>query len=294
MLNLNDLRCFVQVVDGRGFAPASRQLGIPKSTLSKRIAALEMSLSVRLIHRSSRRFVVTDLGREFYRHAKAALIEAEAAEQVVRGRLTEPSGTVRLTASVPTAQYRLAPFLPKLARMYPRLLIELQATDRFVDLVQEGFDVGIRDHFSPLVDSELVGRLLASDPIVVVGSKRYLRGKRSPRRPEELVELDGLLTSHGAAWGLNNDAGERIEVRPRSRLIADESRVLLQAATAGLGVTCLPLELCHAGLEAGQLVRVLPNWTAGSVSTSVLMPHRRGQVPSVRLVVDALVEYFAG
>ncbi|HEY8944550.1 MAG TPA: LysR family transcriptional regulator [Polyangiaceae bacterium] len=142
MLDLNDLRCFVQLVDAKGITSASRQLRIPKSTLSKRLAALEEALSVRLVQRTSRRFVVTELGLEFYERAKAAVVEAEAAEAVVRGRLAEPSGTVRVTASVPTAQHRLATFLPELAREYPRIRIELHATDRFVDLVREGFDIG--------------------------------------------------------------------------------------------------------------------------------------------------------
>src|SRR5687768_11697906 len=104
MLNLNDVAMFTQVIDHGGFAPAARVTGTPKSTLSKRVTALEAELGVRLIQRSSRRFTVTDLGREFHRHAVAMLIEAEAAENAVRQRLAEPSGIVRITASIPTAQ----------------------------------------------------------------------------------------------------------------------------------------------------------------------------------------------
>ena len=108
MLNLNDLQVFVQVVDYGGFSAASRALGLPKQTLSKRVAELESRSGVRLIHRTSRSFAVTDIGRELYRHAAAMVVEAEAAENVVLGRLTEPSGTVRLTASLPMVQTYLS------------------------------------------------------------------------------------------------------------------------------------------------------------------------------------------
>ncbi len=288
MLNLNDMRYFVQVMDARGFSPAARQLGIPKSTLSKRVAALELALDVRLIQRTSRRFVATNLGRDFYLHAKDCLTAADAAEQVVRARLAEPNGVVRLTASIPTAQLRLAALLPKLLLEFPRLSVDLHASDRYVDMIQEGFDIAVRDHFGPLVNSELVGRVLGSDPLILVASRKYLRGRSALRGPEELESLDGVSTSRTGAWNLLGKNCERAEVRLRSRLIADESTVLLQAAVAGLGVTCLPRELCLQALEAKTLVQVLPQWTAGVVWTTALTPHRRAQLPSVRAVLDAL------
>src|SRR5690554_6415818 len=125
MLNLNDLVHFVAAVEQGGFAAASRRLGVPKSTISKRVALLEKDLAVRLIHRTSRSFTLTELGRDFYEHARGALIEAEAAEAIVRRRQAEPSGTVRITASIPDAQLHLAQCLPKLALMYPKLKLQL-------------------------------------------------------------------------------------------------------------------------------------------------------------------------
>src|SRR5687768_2220910 len=113
MLNLNDLQFFVAAVEAGGFAAASRRLGVPKSTISKRVAELEHALSARLIHRTSRSFTLTDLGRDFHDHARAALIEAEAAEATVRTRQAEPAGNVRITAAVPTAQLLLARHLPR-------------------------------------------------------------------------------------------------------------------------------------------------------------------------------------
>lgn len=294
MLNLNDLRFFVQAVDCGGFTAAGRRLGAPKTTVSKRVAELEAALGARLIHRTSRSFTLTEVGRDFYDHARAALIEAETAEAVVRWRQAEPSGTVRLTASVPTAQLYLAGHLPALAEAYPKLHLVVEVTDRFVDLVQEGFDIALRSHFAPLPDSQLVQRRLAREDIVLIAAPAYLQARGTPQWPQDLAVHDGLLTGPAATtWRLwmgvgGGDADEAVEVTPRPRMVADESVVLRKAAVAGLGITCLPEAMCRDDLAHGALARVLPEWTAGSVTTSLLMPHRRGQLPAVRAVVDFL------
>ena len=124
-MNLNDLQFFVQAVENGSFAAAARRLGVPKSTVSKRVGELEARLGARLIHRTSRSFSLTELGRDFFEHARASIIEAENAENIVRTRLGEPSGTVRLTTSVPTAQFTLAPLLDALSARYPKLLLSL-------------------------------------------------------------------------------------------------------------------------------------------------------------------------
>jgi len=291
----NDLHIFVQAVDHGGFAAAGRRLALPKSTISKRVAELEADLGVRLIHRTSRSFTLTDVGRDFYDHARAAIIEAEAAESVVRRRLAEPRGTVKITASVPTAQFHLADRLPVLVRAYPELDLQLHITDRFVDLIQEGFDIAIRSHFAPLTDSDLVQRRMKVERITLVASPEYLAHRGAPRGPEDLARHDGLLTGPSSrTWRLQHDHGHAIQVAPIPRLIADESMVLLKAAIAGLGVACLPEMMSSASVQRGELVSVLPDWTAGSVTSTILTPHRRGQLPAVRAVIDFLAEGPAG
>lgn len=293
-MNLNDLSHFAHVVTHNGFAPAARRTGIPKSTLAKRVAALEAELGARLIQRSSRRFVVTDLGQEVYRHAAAMVIEAESAAAVVQGRVAEPSGLVRITASVPTAQMSLADPLLELAHAYPKLRVALHTTDRFVDLVQEGIDIAVRDHFAPLPDSGLVQRRVCSDPIYLVASPDYLARHGAPSAPDALDEHAGLMTSAAqSVWRLEDAHGATAEARPQPRLAADESQVLLRAACGGLGIACLPRRLCNPMLVRGDLVHVLPAWTAGTVTTTLLMPHRRGQLPAVRAVADALAAHLA-
>lgn len=292
--NLNDFAMFVHVVNHGGFAAAARALKAPKSTLSKRVAELEASLGVRLLERSSRRFVVTDAGRDFHRHASAMLIEAESARSVVLGRLAEPAGNVRLTASLPTAQLFLAGMIPDLVRRWPKLRLMVHATDRFVDLVSEGFDLGIRDHFTTLEDSDLVQRPLQYQPSVLVAAPSYLKEHGTPRAPADLTAHHGLLSGPlEARCRLTHARGESVEISTQPRLIADERLVLLEAASAGLGVACLPAQLCERSLRSGALVRVLPEWTAGGVTSTLLMPARRAELPAVRAVADFLIERFS-
>lgn len=303
-MNLNDVLLFAQSVESGGFAPAARRHGVPKSTLSKRVAALERGLGVRLIARHSRGFQLTDVGREFYRHARAALVEAEAAGEVVKRRLAEPSGTVRLTAAVPVVQFQLAPHLPALAQAYPRVQLQLEASDRFVDIVQEGFDIAVRSHFAPLPDSGLVQRVLATEPIYLLASPAYLAAHGTPETPAELAAHAGLMTGANG-WllyegsddsvgsgrgGRGSGSGRQETVRPQARMVCNESVTLLYAASAGLGLVCLPESICRHHMARGELVRVLAPWTAGTVTTTALLPQRRGLLPAVDRVLGFLVE----
>ncbi|GGE13119.1 LysR family transcriptional regulator [Rhizobium anhuiense] len=295
LFNLNDLHLFVQAVDSGSFTAAARHLGIPKSTVSKRVAELEGRLGVRLIQRTSRSFALTELGREFFQHAQASMIEAEMAEGIVRRHLAEPAGSVRLTASVPTAQFTLTEHLPALAARYPKLRLSVHVTDRFVDIVQEGFDIALRSHRGPLPDSALVQRKLASHPFLILASPDYISTHGQPHRPEELAEHATIMTSLTEnQWRLYTDHGDEALVSLQSVMAADEPYVLMETAAAGLGITCLPTSVCRKALADGRLVRVLPEWTAGSIETTILMPHRRGQLPAVRAVVDFLAEQLGG
>ncbi|WP_202839891.1 LysR substrate-binding domain-containing protein [Luteimonas saliphila] len=291
-MNPNDLLLFAAAVEHGGFAAASRQLGIPKSTISKRVAQLEAALGVRLIQRTSRSFQLTEVGRDFHEHARAARIEMDAAEEVVRRRVAEPSGTVRLTASMPVAQGLLAGLLPQIASRYPALRLDLDVTDRFVDLVQEGYDLAVRSHFAPLPDSGLVQRLLHVEPVVLVAAPAYLSARGEPQAPEDLQSHDGVLVgTHAREWILADGSGRRVRVAPRPRMTANESVVLLSAAAHGLGIAPLPAPMCRDAIASGALRRVLPDWQAGEVTTTVVMPHRRGMLPAVRAVLDHLVAH---
>lgn len=293
MLNLNDLQVFVQVVEHGGISAASRALNVPKQTLSKRLAMLEQQAGVRLIQRSSRRFKVTEIGEELYRHGAAMLVEAEAAENIIAGRLAEPSGIVRITASVPMVQSTLAPLLPQIAKRHPKLRIVLDASDRFVDILREGYDLAVRSHAGPLPDSELVQRRVRTEAIWLVASPEYLL-QREPKAPADLADLDGLLIQAGqSGWMLQRDDGVKEFATIKPRYYANEGAALLQACLAGLGIAILPPSMCARELASGALVRVLPEWSTGEITTTLLFPHRRGQLPAVRVVADRIAEHLA-
>ncbi|ECI7685956.1 LysR family transcriptional regulator, partial [Salmonella enterica subsp. enterica] len=153
--DLNDLRYFAVVVEQGGFAAAARKLGLPRSRLSRRIGLLEESLGVRLIQRTTRQFAVTDLGRDFYRHCTAMMLEAEAAIDAVERMRAEPQGLVRLSCPASVIYFQVGPMIARLMARYPKLEVQMESTNRSVDVVREGFDLAIRVRFPPLEDSDL-------------------------------------------------------------------------------------------------------------------------------------------
>lgn len=291
MLDLNDVYCFVQVVDRGGYTAAGKALGLPKSTLSRRVLNLESQLGVRLIQRTSRSLSVTDVGREFYRHALGMRIEAEAAENAVKRRLADPSGIVRFTCSVGMAP-RLADVLVRFLVRFPRVSLVQHATNRFVDLVEEGFDVGIRGYSEPLPDSNLIQRPLMRTPWYLFAAATYLERRGVPASPVDLAGHDGLALSGSgdeAVWKLRSASGQQSIVPFAPRLRSDNMETLRLAAIAGLGIVGLPGYLCRADVERGALQRVLADWGAGDAGITLLMPTRRGLLPSVRAFVDFIV-----
>ncbi len=160
MRDLNDLYYFVQVVDHHGFAPAARALGMQKSKLSRRIAALEDQLGTRLIQRSSRKFSVTEIGLAYYQHCLAMLIEAEAAQALIDGARSEPCGTIRVACAPGLLTYQMSSLIVRFMALYPELEVQLHSTSRRVDVIGEGFDLAIRVREPPLEETDLVMRKL--------------------------------------------------------------------------------------------------------------------------------------
>ena len=286
MLDLSDVYAFVQAVEKKGIGAAARALDQPKSSVSRRILALEATLGARLIQRTTRKFAVTDVGQEFYTHAVATLIEAEAAENVVRRRLSEPTGTIRFTCSVPLAQLAVAELIPRFMTLYPRVRIVQHATNRYVDPVDEGFDVCVRAHWTLLPASTLIQRHLADIPWHLFAGPAYLARKGTPQTPEELPEHDavGLREAEEThVWSLVHEEHpeEKSTVAYAPRLESDDMGTLKVAART-LGIVALPGYVARKDVESGLLVRVLPQWHAGIATVSTLLPSRRGLLPSVR------------
>lgn len=199
-------------------------------------------------------------------------------------------GVVRLTASSATCQSGLTSALAELTVRLPGVQVVLHATNRYVDLVQEGFDLAVRAHRRPLPDSELVQRRVGQATSILVASPDYLRRRGHPTTPEELQDHDGLLNApEPGSWILRCE-NAMFEARPSARLFADEPSTLVRAAVEGFGIASLPLGICRPLLDQEALHRVLPGWSAGETTISLLMPHRRGILPSVRATADYFLE----
>lgn len=297
MLDLNDFFYFVQIVERRGFTAAGRALGMPKSTLSYRIQQLEAKLGVRLLNRTSRHFGPTPAGEEFYQQALHVVGAAETAEHLVRQRMKEPSGTVRFTTAIGTAQFGLKDVLMDFIEEHPKINLVEYLTSRQIDLLAENFDVAVRAHSGALADSSLISRTLAVVPWILVAGSEFFKRTVAPKTPEELRQFQCLFV-----WRTNTTPAWRLTARGRAetielatpRLVSNDLFTLKEAALRGMGIAALPAYVCKTELRSGELMRVLPAWSAGESKFTALLPYRRGLLPAVRIFVDYLARHLPG
>ncbi len=293
--DLNDLYYFVQAVDHGGFAPAGRALGMPKSKLSRRIAMLEERLGVRLIQRSTRHFAATEIGRSYYDHCKAMLVEAEAAQEVIDASRAEPRGIVRVTCPVALLHVHVGPMLADFMARHPRVVVHLEATNRPVDVVSEAIDVAIRVRPPPLQDSDLAMRILADRGQCLVASPALIQRLGFPDSPADLDTWPSLglgVAQQTHNWTLAGPDKAQAVVYHAPRFVTTDMIALRDAALAGVGVVQLPLLMVRDHLTRGTLVRVLPEWAPLREIIHAVFPSRRGLLPSVRMLIDYLASRF--
>lgn len=292
MRDLNDLYYFVQVVDHHGFAPAARALGMQKSKLSRRIAALEDQLDTRLIQRSSRKFSVTEIGLAYYQHCLAMLIEAEAAQALIDGARSEPCGTIRVACAPGLLTYQMSGLIVRFMALYPDLNVQLHSTSRRVDVIGEGFDLAIRVREPPLEQTDLVMRKLDESVHRLVASPDLIARMGRPTGPADLANwpsLDFGPAHRDHVWALHHTEGMTASVRHAPRLVTDDLHMLHEGAVHGLGVALLPTVAVARDLDAGKLVDLLPDWRPKKWIVHAVFPSRRGLLPSVRMLLDFLV-----
>jgi DNA-binding transcriptional LysR family regulator len=266
---------------------------VPKSRLSKRVAQLEERLGVRLLQRTTRRFVVTEVGERFYAHCRAVLEEAQAAQDAVDELRAEPRGVVRLSCPVSLTQTVLAHVLPDFLALYPKMQVRVVSSDRRVDVIGEGYDLAIRVRTKLDTDANLVVRSFGQSRTLLVASPSLLNTLGRPVKPEELAKLPGLsMREHEGAqvWELIGATGQQVNVEMQARLITGDFAVLLEAARRGMGVTLLPDFVCAPAITRGDLEVVLPDWSVPEGIMHFVYPSRRGMLPGVRALVDFLAE----
>lgn len=296
MNRLDAMAVFARVVETESFSAAARELGIAKSSVSKQISRLEDELAVRLLNRTTRRLSLTEAGAAFYQGCQRVVAEAAAAESAVTHLAAAPRGRLSVSAPMSFGVRHISPVLPILLGRCPELTVDLALNDRLVDLIEEGFDVGVR--IAHLKESSLVARRLAPSRSVLCASPEYLAAHGRPRSADDLMDHQCLLYSYqasGEIWrfGGPNGSNGRRTLRVRGRLRANNGESLLAAALTGLGVARLPSFICGDALRAGHLIRLLPEWDDPQEPViNAIYPAGRNLSPKVRVFIDFLVEQF--
>ena len=288
-----DALIFAQVVDQGSFTAAARVLDLPKSSVSRRVSRLEGQLGVQLLARTTRSLNLTDAGRAFYTRAAQAAEALLAAEQAVTSMLDEPLGRLRVTAPVELGT-RLFEVLLGFSAAYPEVHLDLDLTNRYVNLLEEGYDAALRGGKAP--EGSLTGRSLGTGETVLVASPAYLEGAPGLRRVEDVSKHDCILFPSwvsGSTWTLSKSR-KTTTVAVRGRLTVNNLEAVRLAALAGLGLTLLPKHHCGSDLEAGTLVRVLPRWARPNLAGLYLVYSRtRFLSAKVRALADYLVANFS-
>jgi DNA-binding transcriptional LysR family regulator len=286
-MEIEDIQAFVAVADAGGLTPAAGRLGVSKSIVSRRIARLEKSLKTRLLNRTTRGAALTEAGATFREHATRISAEADAARDAL-----SPEGKVRgrLRVALPLSfgATHFAPVLADLACRHPDLEIQASYSDRFVDLVAEGFDAAIR--LGRLGDSNLVARRIARFGGRVVASPAYLQKHGTPRTPDDL-RAHAAINRVNDEWPLAH-AGKTISIRPYARFTADNGAALVPAVLAGLGVALLPDFLIGEHVASGALVTLLPEYPMPEAGIYVVRPPGGNPPCKVRVLIDIMLERF--
>jgi DNA-binding transcriptional LysR family regulator len=293
--DLNELYFFAKVVDHGGFSAAARELGIPKSRLSRHIAQLEARLGMRLLNRTTRRVTLTEAGRLYHRHCRDLLASADAADQVAESLKSEPSGLLKVAAPLGVADRDLSPLIPGFLAKYPQVRLNLVITSRRVDLVEDGFDLALRVRMPGDEEPHLVTRRFGVANASLVATPRFLKRHPKLRHPGDLATLPilGMANADGfVRWRLKNQqSGETLNLTLTPRLAADHFTVLRDAAMNHIGLTYLPDLYCRDEIKAGSLAAVLPEWSKPSATVQAVYLSHRGMLPSLRAFIDHLAKH---
>jgi DNA-binding transcriptional LysR family regulator len=286
-MDIEDLWTFVNVADAGGVSPAARRLGISKSMVSRRLLRLEAELGVQLLARTTRGAALTEAGITFRDHAVRVCAEIDAARETIL-----PTGDLRgrLRVAVPLSfgATHFAPVLAQMAQRHPELHIHTSYSDRFVDLIAEGFDCAIRVGY--LQDSNLVARRIGPLNGKLVASPDYIRTRGAPERPEELAAHEALMQGTEAWQFLDGD--KIITVHPRGRFKADNALALAAAALAGLGIAWIPDGVTHQYVASGALVPVMTRFPPPPAALYLVRPSGQYPARKIRVLTEMLTACF--
>lgn len=285
---LQEMAIFSKVVAAGSLSAAARELGLSPALISRRLAALEARLGVRLVNRTTRSLRLTDEGAGYYETCARVLAEIEEADAAVSAGRVEPQGALKVAMPASFGHQHLAPLIPEFARRYPKVQLALSLSDRNVNLIEEGFDLAIR--IAHLEDSSLAARQLAPNRRVVCASPAYLARHGTPRTPGDLAKHNCLTANDFVtSWEFKDAAGKPGSVRVSGRYACDNWEVLREWALAGMGVALKSTWDVHRHLADGSLVAVCPGYTFDSdVAIYAVYPHRRFLPAKTRVFIEFL------
>ena len=293
MDRLAALEAFVKVAEVRSFSEAALRLQTSKSGVSRHISALEADLGARLFHRTTRTLTLTEAGRAYLERVKRILDDLAEADESVNALQAAPRGLLRINAPMSFGFLHLAPALPDFAALYPEITLDVAMNDRFVDLVDEGFDVAVR--IAAMQDSSLIARRIAPIRLVACASPAYLAARGRPTIPKELTSHACLSNSNQPAaheWKFDRADGTKIVVPVSGKVSMNNGDALRVAALGGLGITILPSFIVGRDLQDGRLIPVLDEFIAQPLALHAVYPHARHLSPKVRAFVDFLAARF--
>ena len=290
MAGMAALMGFAETVKQGSFAGAARELGLSPSAVAKAVARLEADLGLRLLHRTTRRVSLTGDGTELYERCRRIVDDMEALREEAEGARGKPRGTLRLNLPITLGRQVLVPKLAALARAYPELSFDVTFSDRFADLVREGFDAAVR--VGPLSDSSLVARRIGTQQMILIASPAYLKRRGVPAHPDDLAAHDHLafrMPSSGRPMPWRFREGKRaIEVVPRARTVFDDGDALARGVVEGMGIIQIPSYMAANDLKAKRLLELLPGFRPPPLPISLVLPTARQMTPRIRVLVEAL------
>lgn len=293
MDTLTRMRAFIDVVEAEGFSAAARKIGRSKALLSKYVRELEDELGALLLNRTTRQFSLTEAGHTYYKRAQEIVREIDSLADAVRDSSGDVKGRIKLSAPRTLADAAIGRSLVDFAKAYPDIVLEIHLDDRFVDLVEEGFDLAIR--ISRLENSSLIARRLSPFRLKICAAPSLLEKAGVPKAPQDLARIPCIIDTNGrwlSNWPFMKKDGEMMSVSVSGPMEVNSPLATRAAAIAGLGFASLPDFIAQPAIESGELVSVLEDWVPRGGGIFAVYPHRRYLPGKVRVFVDFLAQWF--